>query len=121
MANRGRDFTYIDNAVQANLLAAKAPAEKISGLVFNVACGTRVSLNQIVEILREITGYRGEVHRGPDRAGDVKHSLADISAARESLGYEPKVDFEEGLRRTVEWYRTQVASAKDAQVVRSRS
>jgi len=65
----------------------------------------RVTLNQVVEELRSITGYGGPVAYAPDRAGDIKHSLADISLAGELLGYAPKVDFREGLRRTVEWYR----------------
>jgi len=99
-----RDFTYIENTVAANLLAASAPA--VSGRVMNVATGVRITLNEVVEELRTITGYTGPVNYAPERAGDVKHSLADISLARELLGYEPVVDFGEGLRRTVEWYRT---------------
>ena len=100
-----RDFTYIENTVKANLLAAEAPAAQVAGRVMNVATGVRVTLNQVVEGLREITGYKGPVTYAPERAGDIKHSLADISAARELLGYEPGVSFREGLRRTVEWYR----------------
>lgn len=102
---QSRDFTFIENVVKANLLAASAPTEKVAGAVFNVATGTRVTLNQTVELLRKITGYAGPVHHADERAGDVKHSLADISAARAALGYEVAVGFEEGLRRTVEWYR----------------
>jgi UDP-glucose 4-epimerase len=102
---QSRDFTYIDNVVHGNLLASEAPAEKVSGRVFNVATGKRITLNDTVEILRELTGYQGPVEYGPDRAGDVKHSLADYTLARENFGYEPVVDFREGLRRTVEWYR----------------
>jgi len=100
-----RDFTYIQNTVEANLLAATAPAARVSGRVMNVATGVRVTLNQVVEALREITGYAGQVRYAPERAGDIKHSLADISLARELLGYAPSVDFREGLMRTVEWYR----------------
>ena len=103
---QSRDFTFIDNTVKANLLAANAPAENAAGKVFNVACGVRVTLNEVVEHLRELTGYRGEVLHGTDRAGDVRHSLADISEAREHLGYEPEVGFADGLRKTVEWYKT---------------
>ena len=100
-----RDFTFIQNTVEGNLLAASAPAEKVSGRVMNVATGVRITLNQVVEELRGITGYDGPVAYAPERAGDIKHSLADISLAGELLGYVPSVDFREGLRRTVEWYR----------------
>lgn len=100
-----RDFTFIQNTVEGNLLAASAPEEKVSGRVMNVATGVRITLNQVVEELRGITGYDGPVAYAPERAGDIKHSLADISLARELLGYAPSVDFREGLRRTVEWYR----------------
>lgn len=102
---QSRDFTYIDNAVQANLLAAKAPAASVAGRVFNVATGTSINLNETFELLKKLTGYSGNAKYGPEREGDVKHSLADISRAQEQLGYQPAVSFEEGLRRTVEWYR----------------
>lgn len=104
---QSRDFTYIDNVVSANLLAAKAPAEQAAGQMFNVATGTRFDLNQTFELLKGITGYKSDVKYGPDRAGDVKHSLADLSRTEKHLGYKPLVNFEEGLRRTVEWYRGQ--------------
>ena len=100
-----RDFTYIQNTVEANLLAASAPADKVSGRVMNVATGVRITLNGVVEALREITGYEGPVAYAAERAGDIKHSLADISLASELLGYRPRVDFREGLVRTLEWYR----------------
>ncbi|MFZ1087128.1 MAG: SDR family oxidoreductase [Terracidiphilus sp.] len=103
---QSRDFTYIDNVVHGNLLAAAAPAERVSGGVFNVATGTRISLNQTVTILKAATGYAGEVNYAPERGGDVKHSLADIRRAKESLGYEPIVNFQQGLERTVAWYRS---------------
>jgi UDP-glucose 4-epimerase len=102
---QSRDFTYIDNAVSANLLAAKAPSAKVAGRVFNVATGTRVDLNETFQLLKKLTGYEGAVKHGPEREGDIKHSLADISRAKKGFGYEPKVNFEEGLERTVEWYR----------------
>ena len=92
--------------MRANLLAAFAPAKKVSGKVFNIATGSRITLNEIVIMLREITGYRGEVSYGPERTGDVRHSLADISRARKHLGYEPRIAFREGLQRTVEWCRS---------------
>src|ERR1700678_1004488 len=102
---QSRDFTYIDNAVEANLLACKAPADQVAGKVFNVATGQRVTLNETFQLLQEITSYSGSPVYASERGGDIKHSLADISRAEAALGYKPKVDFEEGLRRTVEWYR----------------
>ena len=102
---QSRDFTYIDNAVDANLLACTAPAQKAAGQMFNVATGRRVTLNETFNLLQELTSYKGNPKYGPDRGGDIKHSLADISKAEAGLGYKPKVDFEEGLRRTVDWYR----------------
>jgi UDP-glucose 4-epimerase len=104
---QSRDFTYIDNAVDANLLACKAPAEKVAGKMFNVATGRRVTLNETFRLLQPLTAYSGAVAHGAERGGDIKHSLADISLAAQNLGYKPKVDFEEGLRRTVDWYRSQ--------------
>ena len=109
---QSRDFTYIDNAVHANLLAAKAPAERVAGRVFNVATGTRADLNETFEVLKKLIGFSGTVNYGPDREGDVKHSLADISSAEKYLGYKPQVNFEDGLRRTVEWYRGETKAAK---------
>jgi nucleoside-diphosphate-sugar epimerase len=102
---QSRDFTYIDNVVLANLLAAEAPSKKVSGSMMNTATGTRVTLNETFAILKELTGFRGEAAYGPTRAGDIRDSLADIGLATELLGYKPAVDFREGLRRTVEWYR----------------
>ena len=105
---QSRDFTYIDNAVEANLLACKAPADKVAGQVFNTATGRRVTLNETFRLLQGLTSYKGEPKYGPERGGDIKHSLADISKTEDALGYKPMVDFEEGLRRTVEWYREEV-------------
>lgn len=102
---QSRDFTYIDNVVHANLLAAEAPAEKVSGEMMNTATGQRITLNETFRILKDLTGYQGEPAYGPARAGDVRDSLADTRKAQELLGYKPLVDFREGLRRTVEWYR----------------
>jgi nucleoside-diphosphate-sugar epimerase len=102
---QSRDFTYIDNAVEANLLACKAPAAKAAGEMCNVATGRRVTLNEMFRALQKLTGYSGEAKHGPERGGDIKHSLADISKAEARLGYKPKVGFEEGLEKTVEWYR----------------
>jgi nucleoside-diphosphate-sugar epimerase len=102
---QGRDFTFIANVVAANLLAAAAPAEKVSGRAINIATGQRITLNQIFQELCSLTGYKGAPAYGPPRSGDIRDSLADIGLARELLGYTPLVDFHEGLRRTVEWYR----------------
>ena len=108
---QSRDFTFIQNVVHGNLLASEAPAERVSGKVFNIATGNRVTLNQTVEILRRATGYTGEVRYAAERSGDVKHSLADISRAKESFGYEPLVNFNEGIERTVAWYKTAAETA----------
>ncbi|MBV9572957.1 MAG: SDR family oxidoreductase [Acidobacteriales bacterium] len=104
---QSRDFTYIDNAVAANLLACKAPANQAAGRVFNVATGKRFDLNETASLLKKLTGYSGEVKYGAERAGDVKHSLADLTRSEKFLGYRPQIAFEEGLRRTVEWYKDQ--------------
>ena len=102
---QSRDFTYVDNAVSANLLACSAPAADVGGRVFNVAVGRRVTLNETFETLKSLTGYKGQVAHGPERTGDVKHSLADITLAERHLRYKPLVSFEDGLRRTVAWYK----------------
>jgi len=104
---QSRDFTYVDNVVRANLLACKADAKEVCGRVFNVAIGERIDLNETFRVLKKLTGFKGELKYGPERAGDVKHSLADLSASKKHLGYKPQVGFEEGLRRTIEWYKTQ--------------
>lgn len=103
---QSRDFTYIDNVVHANLLAAAAPAEKASGKVMNAATGNRITLNEVFRLMSEITGYSGKAAYGPERAGDIRDSLADIRAAEQLIGYRPQVDLREGLRRTLDWYRT---------------
>jgi nucleoside-diphosphate-sugar epimerase len=102
---QSRDFTFVDNAIDANLLAASAGGA--AGQVFNVACGERTTLNQIVDRLSALTGQEIEPLHADPRPGDVRHSLADISKARETLGYDPAVDFEEGFRRTFDAYREQ--------------
>jgi nucleoside-diphosphate-sugar epimerase len=101
---QSRDFTYVSNVVDGNLRAAESP--KAVGHVLNVATGRRTTLNELLEALKKITG-RTEVeaeYREP-RVGDVRHSLADITRARECLGYEPQVGFEDGLRHTLEWWK----------------
>ena len=102
---QSRDFTYIDNAVEANLLACQAPTEQVAGKVFNVATGRRVTLNETFKLLQTLTSYSGFPIHGAERGGDIKHSLADISSAEKHLGYKPKVSFEDGLKHTVDWYR----------------
>jgi nucleoside-diphosphate-sugar epimerase len=106
---QSRDFSYISNVINANLLAADTPG--VGGEVFNVACGRRSSLLDLVEALNRILGTRIEPRFDDPRPGDVMHSLADISRAERLLGYEPVVHFEEGLARTVAWYEAQYAGA----------
>lgn len=105
-----RDFTYVENAVQANLLACEAP--NASGKIFNVGVGGRFSLNETIALLNKASGKTLEPKYEPARDGDIRDSQADISQAREFLGYEPQVQFEEGLRRTFEWYRAAAAKAE---------
>jgi UDP-glucose 4-epimerase len=100
-----RDFTYIDNAVSANLLACMCPAEDCAGQIFNCATGQRVTLNDTFKALQQLTGYRGSARYAPERKGDIKHSVADITKAQKHLKYKVLVNFEDGLRRTVEWYK----------------
>lgn len=111
---QSRDFTYVDNAVEANLLACSAPAKTVCGKVFNVATGSCVSLNETYKLLVNTTGFKGAPQYQPPRVGDVKHSVADIKLAEQHLGYSPKVSFKEGLARTVRWYR-EVMQAEMAQ------
>jgi UDP-N-acetylglucosamine/UDP-N-acetyl-alpha-D-glucosaminouronate 4-epimerase len=106
---QSRDFTYVANIVQGNLLAAEAA--NAAGKTLNVACGEQMSLLDLVAALNRVLGTTIQPIFGPPRVGDVRDSLADISAAREVLGYEPTVDFEEGLRRSIEYYR-QLATKK---------
>lgn len=101
---QSRDFCYIDNVVEANILAMKYP-QPLQGEVFNVAYGQRTSINQVRHFIEKLTGKKLELETRPERVGDVKHSHADISKARATLGYEPKVNFEEGLKRTIAWHQ----------------
>jgi UDP-glucose 4-epimerase len=99
-----RDFVYVANVVDANLLAATKPG--VSGRAFNVGCGVKTSLNELARVLARIAGRETKPKHAEPRAGDIRESLADISAAREALGYAPKIGVEEGLRRLVESVRT---------------
>ena len=101
-----RDFTFIKNVVHGNLLAAEAPADKVAGKKFNVANGKTVSLNSMLGQLNELLGTDVQPKFEPARVGDVRDSLADISAARKCLGYEPQVSFEDGLKQSIEFYRS---------------
>jgi UDP-glucose 4-epimerase len=100
---QSRDFTFIDNVVSANILSAHAD-HGVAGEVFNVACHERVTLNQLVEVMRRVMDSTVEAHYAPRRPGDVVHSYAEISKFRDAVGYEPRVLFEEGIKRTVEWF-----------------
>ncbi len=106
---QSRDFTYVDNVVEVNLLAAQAEAP--GGLAVNVGCGERHTLNDLIRALEDVVGTPAEVVYASPRPGDVLHSEADIQRARDALGFEPKVGFEEGLRRTVDWHRAKNAAS----------
>ncbi|MCX6389541.1 MAG: SDR family oxidoreductase [Solirubrobacterales bacterium] len=99
---QSRDFTFIENVVSANILAATAP--DASGRTFNVACGKAVKLNEVIELIAELTGKTIEANYEDARTGDIRNSLADITAASEVLGYQPLVDFREGLSRTIDHF-----------------
>ena len=98
-----RDFTYVQNAVRANLLACTADAGDVSGEVFNLGCGERISVNRLWEAIQEDTGAAVEPVNGPAREGDVRDSLASLDKIQTRMGYESTVPLAEGLRRTVEW------------------
>ncbi len=99
---QSRDFTYVENIVDETLRACEASGA--SGKVFNGGTGVRITLNEVLKLIEKITGKKISAKYDPPRSGDILHSQADISLARKVLGYEPRVGFEEGLRRTWEWY-----------------
>jgi nucleoside-diphosphate-sugar epimerase len=103
---QSRDFCHIDNVVEANFAAATADAARASGRVFNVGCGESIDLNRVVALIGDILGQKLEAVHEPERAGDIKHSWGDVSAARGGLGFRASVSFTEGLRRTIEWYKS---------------
>ena len=105
--NQSRDFCYIDNVVAANILAMQYK-KKLNGECFNVAHGERTSVNQIKELVQKYTGRKLQLEKRPKRVGDVLHTHADISKARKFLGYKPKVKFEQGLKKTVEWFESRI-------------
>ena len=100
-----RDFVYIDNVVSANLLAAKAPADKVAGKIFNVATGKRTTLLEAFAEIKRILGFPGEVNHEPERTGDIKHSGASIAAAEGAFGYKVVADLAYGLEKTIAWAR----------------
>jgi nucleoside-diphosphate-sugar epimerase len=100
---QSRDFTYIDNVVDANLLAGRA--KRTQGEVVNIACGKAVTVNEIIEMINELLGKSVKPKYIAPRPGDVKHSLADITAARNLINYRPKVSFSDGLRLAIDWYK----------------
>ena len=102
---QSRDFCYIDNVCHANWLAANAPAEGCDGSAINIACNEATTLNQILDKLKELLGTDIQAEYTDPRAGDVKHSLADITRAKETIGYEPKIFFDEGLTKAIDWYK----------------
>lgn len=103
---QSRDFIYIDNVVNANLLAAEAPAARVAGRVYNVAGGQSITLLQLVEELNRLTGQQIRPRFEPARAGDVRASRADISAIRRDIGYDPAVSWQSGLKSTLDFYRS---------------
>ncbi|MBD3367711.1 MAG: NAD-dependent epimerase/dehydratase family protein [Candidatus Eisenbacteria bacterium] len=104
---QSRDFTYVANVVEANLLASGV--DGVAGSVMNIACGDTITVNSLHDRLRTLTESDLEPEHGPERAGDVKHSYADVTRARELLGFSPKVPFDEGLESTVAWFRESVS------------
>ena len=103
--SHSRDFTFVDNAVLANILSLFTLNDKAINQVYNIACGHQTSLTQLFEVMKNEAGSSLQPVHGPERAGDVKHSMADISKARQLLGYEAKLSVEEGLRLTFQWYK----------------
>jgi nucleoside-diphosphate-sugar epimerase len=102
---QSRDFTFVDNVVAANLLACTAPTEQVAGQAFNIGSGSPTTVNRVYRTLQQLLSFPSEPAYAPARAGEIKHSYADISLAREKLGYEPRADFEEGMRQTVDSFK----------------
>ena len=100
---QSRDFTYIDNVVDANLLAARV--RRTAGEVINIACGQAVTINRIIGMINKLVGKNVKPIYAPSRAGDVKHSLADITLARKTIGFNPAISFQQGLEKAIGWYR----------------
>jgi len=103
---QSRDFCHIDNVVEANFAAAVADGARVSGGVFNIGLGEPIDLNRVVALIGDIVGRKVEAIYEPARAGDIMHSHGDVSAARAALGFRAQVSFSDGLRRTIEWYKS---------------
>jgi nucleoside-diphosphate-sugar epimerase len=112
--NQSRDFTFVDNVVDANLAALEAPA--VGGRALNIACGERITLNDLAAELRAQLGATVDARHAPARPGDIRHSLADVTGARDALGYEPRVSFVEGLERTVDYFTAASRTADELSV-----
>jgi nucleoside-diphosphate-sugar epimerase len=103
-----RDFTFVTNVVDANLLACHAPREQVAGEVFNIGTGLATSIVQLWQRIADLVGVHLEPQYQAGRAGDVRHSLASIARAQEQLGYAPLVSFDEGLSRTIDYFRDRI-------------
>jgi nucleoside-diphosphate-sugar epimerase len=108
---QSRDFTYVANAVEGTILAMEAPVDNVTDGVFNIAAGGRHSLNDLLRELGAILQKTPRVEHTPPRAGDIKHSQADIERARRAFGYEPRISFRDGLQKTVDYFRSGAESA----------
>jgi UDP-glucose 4-epimerase len=111
---QSRDFTFIENVISANLLACQAPAEKVCGRFFNIAAGKNYNLNEVYSLLQHLTGFPKPPKYAAARSGDVHDSLADTKSAQEAMSYRPLVEFKEGLRQTVAWYRKELAQQPES-------
>jgi len=107
---QSRDFVYIDNVVEANLLGAEQSPERVAGKVFNIGCGVSINLLQLLEELNRQTGHSIAPRYEPARVGDVRSSRPDIAAAIKYLGYDPRISWQEGLKETLEFYRSEAQS-----------
>lgn len=103
--NQSRDFCYVDNVVSANILAMKSK-RKFMGDVLNIAHGSQIKINEIKKLIEKYTGKKLNLEKYPPRLGDVRHTLAEISKAKKLLGYNPEANFEDGLKKTIEWFRS---------------
>jgi UDP-N-acetylglucosamine 4-epimerase len=102
-----RDFTFVDNAVQANILGIFTEDNTVKNQIYNVACGEQTTLNEMIELLKTISGKNINAIYGPERSGDVKHSKADISKIQNLLKYKPSIYFNDGLEKVFEWYKSE--------------
>jgi nucleoside-diphosphate-sugar epimerase len=108
---QSRDFSYVQNVIEANLTACVAPKQAL-GESFNIACGGRITLLDLLNTINAALGTSVQPKFEPPRAGDILHSQADIAKAERFMGWRPSVDFNEGIRRTIDWYRRQGAASK---------